>query len=93
MRLGRTRAELRNTMSYREFIQWQAFNSISPIGDERNADIGPALTRQLMVQLQSTKSAPRHPLEDFMPFRPRTPPPETDLDAALIAWARSNGAS
>lgn len=90
--MGRTRAELRKSMSHREFMQWLAFNSISPIGDERCHDLGPALNRQMMVQLQAGKSAQRYPLDDFLPFRPRYEP-ENDLDAALVAWARSQGAS
>jgi len=80
-------------MSYREFVQWQAFNSISPIGDERTADTGPALIRQHMTNLVSKKGAQSIPLADYLPFRQAPPQPENDLDAALIAWARSHGAS
>jgi hypothetical protein len=35
LRLGRTVAELQDTMSGEEFSQWAAYDLISPIGDER----------------------------------------------------------
>lgn len=88
LRFGKTRAELRRDMTYREFAQWAVWNARSPIGDERCYDMGHALSRVTAAQIASKPNTKFH-LEDFLPFAHR--PNVSEGEAALLAWARTYG--
>lgn len=89
MRLGKTRAELRASMTHREFMQWAVWNSISPIGDERCHDLGPALSRMTAAQI-AAKPNTKFLLEDFLPYAHR-PKLANDWEQELLDWARKEG--
>jgi hypothetical protein len=72
-------------------MQWAIFNRISPIGDDRTADLGPALIRKTLVDIHTPKGGKEYSVEDFMPFAYRRPD-ISDLDRALIEWGKSLGA-
>jgi hypothetical protein len=78
-------------MSNREFMQWACFHSISPIDDERCFDLPAAMIRQTIFGAHAGKDQSVPPLSDFLPFAQK-PTAQTDVDAALIAWAKANEA-
>lgn len=67
LRLGRTVAEIDQTMSAREFDLWQAFNVFEPIGIMRE-DI---LIANLIHKLVLLNGIDDKSLSDFMLFRDR----------------------
>jgi len=91
LRLGKTRGELRASMTYREFMQWAIWNRVSPIGDERCHDLGPALQRKTLVDLHTPKGGKDTRLDDFLPFAYR-PPGLSDVEREILRWAKDQGA-
>lgn len=79
-------------------MQWAAFDSISPIGDERAFDLGPALIRKTLVELKGAKDVE---LRHFMPFGGRQEEQEDGTDRPrfeqaaeemMMRWAENMGA-
>lgn len=77
-------------MTNREFMQWAVWNSVSPIGDERCHDLGPALERMTTAQIHSPKGT-QFELQDFLPFSLK--PKFNDIEAGFMRWAKQMGAS
>jgi hypothetical protein len=71
LRLGRTVAELEASMSLEEFMDWLAWDSVSPIGDERCFDLPGAMQRQVQIALARSKRPPD--LDSLLPFRQQKP--------------------
>lgn len=91
LRLGKTRAQLRGLdepMTNREFIQWAAYHSISPIDDERCHDLGPALVRATIAAANGAKDI--NPI-DLLPFRKRISDAFDGFERGLARWAEKNG--
>lgn len=79
LRLGRTLAELRATMSAAEFGLWQAFDAESPITDDRN-DFLAAMVASAAFQAQGAKVK----LSDMLPNwggEPRSEATEIDEES------------
>jgi hypothetical protein len=64
--MGRTVAELMETLSARELQQWQAFDRINPIGDERIDLLIGIMTASLINSQPGRKR--KFKASDFMPF-------------------------
>lgn len=75
-------------MSHREFMQWAAFHSISPIDDERAHDLGPALIRATVAAAHGAKDV--NPI-DLLPFRKRMSDAFEGAEKALARWAERHG--
>lgn len=56
LRLGKTLAELEQSLTAREYYQWIAFDKLSPIGDERS-DIHAAQVASSVYQSQGVKAS------------------------------------
>lgn len=54
LRLGKTLAELRQTMTARELVLWMAYDQQSPIGDRRG-DVQSAQIAMAVLQSQGAK--------------------------------------
>ncbi|AOI88971.1 phage tail assembly protein T [Burkholderia pseudomultivorans] len=54
LRLGKTLAELRSSMSAAEFVLWQALDAESPISDDRY-DLHAAMVASAVFQAQGAK--------------------------------------
>lgn len=77
-------------MSNREFTQWLAFHTKSPIDDERCFDLGPALIRHTHIAGNTPKD--KHPpsIEALLPFSER-PRELNDFERGLLQWAEATG--
>lgn len=75
-------------MSYREFVQWAAFHSVSPIDDERAFDLGPALVRATIAAAHGSKDV--NPI-DLLPFRKRLSDAFDGPEKMLARWAERHG--
>ena len=62
--MGRTVAELRSSMSWREFREWAAYYQIEPFGDSF-ADLRNALLRKDLACMFNDK-ARREPITEYM---------------------------
>lgn len=69
LRLGRTRAELLESISADELQEWRAFDSLEPIGDWRH-DLGSGVMAAALVNLHMPKGKPPLTALDFMPLHP-----------------------
>ena len=76
--LGRTVAELEETMSSRELTEWIAFNAIQPFGDTR-ADLRSAIIASTVANCHRTSGTP-FKVADFMPYEEK---PKNDVEASL----------
>lgn len=76
LRLGKTRAELGRDMTLREFMQWVAWDTVDPIGDERCHDLPGAMQRQVAMAAAGMKNVPK--IEELLPFRDRSSMPTVD---------------
>ena len=88
-----TVAEMQERMTSREMSEWQAFDRIDPIGDERQ-DYGSALVAWMVASAFSGKGA-RPKLEDFMPKWEKRVQGQTqeEMTAAIMAWANQHNAA
>lgn len=68
-------------------MQWAAWNAVSPIGDERLTDVGPALIRRTLHQVHGDKRDLA--IEDFLPFKDSRY--ENDGEDAWMRWAEKYG--
>ena len=97
--LGKTLAELRACLSYREFREWCWFYEIEPFGDQR-ADLRTGIVAATMKNSYAHGVPPEQLAKpaDFMPFIERpdaplldAPPAQVDerqlSDEELAAWA------
>lgn len=75
-------------MTAREFTQWAAFHSISPIDDERAHDLGPALVRATLAAVHGGKVNP----VELLPFRIRLSDDFDGAEKTLMKWAEMQGA-
>lgn len=83
--MGRTVAELLQTISAEELQEWRAFDQISPIGDERS-DLLTGVMTSTMVNIQPRKDKKIFKPIDFMPFatdRDRSKSVSEDIRAAF----------
>jgi hypothetical protein len=93
--LGKTVRELRETLSYREFVEWCQFYEIEPWGDHRadlRAGVIAATLQNVYYQAVGAEQTAR-PL-DYMPYVDKPEPekePEIDIheltDEQIAAWA------
>lgn len=81
--MGRTVSELRATLQVEEMVAWMAFDTLSPLSDER-MDINFANLCVTMCNAQGAKKRSGAPfvLEDFLLFR------EKPSDAKPLAFMR-----
>ena len=66
LRLGRTVAELRDSLSEEEFRWWQAYHHISPISDDRG-DYHAAITSSTMANAMRGPKTTAYKITDFLP--------------------------
>lgn len=85
-----TLAELGERMSAREFLDWQTFDSLEPIGGER-IDLAAGIIASTIANASrdAKRTKPFKPA-DFMPLAPQPPAPKDGGLAAFIAWARAH---
>lgn len=67
MTLGKTVAELEQTMSGRELSEWEAFSRLELIGPDRSDFNIAMLTSMLFNLFKNKKTKPATPM-DYMPF-------------------------
>jgi len=65
LRLGRTVEELEASISHQELVNWQGFNLIEPIGDNRQ-DIQFAALLQLLTNIYRKPQTEPYPLSEFL---------------------------
>ena len=75
-------------MSSMEFVEWQAFFSLAPFGDDR-ADIRSAMICKTLADVNTPKGQTRMRLADFMP---RFGPPEVQSPEAMLSQAEQANA-
>lgn len=78
-------------MSLREFAQWQVFDILSPIGDGRCHDLGPALIRHTTVAINSGSNSRQPELNEFLPYTFKRRNADQDCEAAFMSWAQQQG--
>lgn len=85
-----TLAELGERMTAREFLAWQAFDAVEPIGGER-LDLAAGIVAATIANANrdAKRTKPFKPA-DFMPLAPRPPSPPDGGLAEFIAWARDH---
>ena len=85
-----TLAELGERMSAREFLDWQTFDSLEPIGGER-IDLAAGIVAATIANAnRDPRKGKAFRPADFMPLSPK-PPPATDGGLAdFLAWAREH---
>lgn len=64
---GRTVAELKRDMSSKEFVDWAAYNNISPFTPDR-VDLGFAVVAKMLYDIHKKKGARGLTYIDFMPL-------------------------
>lgn len=62
-----TVSQLERTLSAAELAEWEAFNEIEPIGDDR-ADLRTGILASLWANMHRRKGSPAFKPTDFMPF-------------------------
>lgn len=77
-------------MSHREFTQWLAFHTKSPIDDERCFDLGHALVRHTQIASNTPKDKSLPSIESLLPFSER-PRDLNEFERGLLQWAESMG--
>jgi hypothetical protein len=77
--LGCTLAELSVRMTAHEYMQWQAFDVLDPIGSHRS-DLQFAMLQHWLLQLHSTEAANKLSVTDLLMFD-RYPADVDPLDA------------
>jgi hypothetical protein len=95
--LGRTVAELQQTLSAAELVEWLAFYRIDPWGGYR-ADLGAAMVASTLANVHRTASSQPFTPDDFIPYarHPEPPPDHAQISAAwrerfnLIRRSRQN---
>jgi len=85
--LGRTVAELEETMSSRELTEWIAYNAVQPFGDTR-ADLRSAIIASTVANCHRTSGTP-FKVADFMPYEDK--PKGAPLDAVKQLRAMFGG--
>lgn len=73
-------------MSSREFVEWMAFYTLEPFGEERD-DLRAAVVAKTIVDVNTAKGR-RAKLEDFMPHF--DPPVEQDVGDMLQVVEQMN---
>lgn len=84
--LGRTLAELGETLSAEEFALWLADYARSPWGPER-ADVGPAIVASTIANVHRRPDSRPFSAADFLPFQERTdaaPPSDYESTKAFL---------
>jgi hypothetical protein len=89
--LGRTVAELEETMSSRELTEWIAYNAIQPFGDTR-ADLRSAIIASTVANCHRTSGTP-FKVADFMPYedKPRGAPLDAVKQLRAMFGGKRNG--
>lgn len=82
--MGRTLAELGETMSADEYALHLADDQISPWGPERMADLPAAIVATVFANAHKGKDAPAFKLADFMPLSHESEP-DVEPDEQSIA--------
>lgn len=85
--LGKTVAELEETMSSRELTEWIAYNAVQPFGDTR-ADLRSAIIASTVANCHRTSGTP-FKVADFMPYEEK--PKGAPLDAVKQLRAMFGG--
>lgn len=87
--LGRTVAELEQTMSGQELTEWIAYDSLEPFGDQR-ADLRAGIVAATMANCHRSRGDSFKP-QDFMPFvEKRNASPEEAMQALRAAFGRKD---
>ena len=96
LRLGMSVEKLERTVSARELAEWEAFDSIDPIGDERG-DLLMGILASLMANMNRKKGSKAYRPSDFMPFVDREAVKKADtaalgeqIKAALAGGGKRN---
>jgi hypothetical protein len=84
--LGRTVAELEETMSGRELTEWMAYDSLEPFGEQR-ADLRSGIVASTIANCHRSRGPAFKP-QDFMPFVEK---PSADPATALHALRKAFG--
>ena len=85
LRLGRTVAELLQTISSEELTEWIAYHGISPIDDARG-DLQAGIVASIVANVNRSSKTPAFKPSDFMPYIDRTE--EKQQGNAFVAEAK-----
>lgn len=86
MKLGKTVAELRESMSSKELTEWIAYYDIDPFGSERS-DLNSAIIAQTIANTNRGQNQAPYDVKDFMPsFEEKQLTPDQEFQQMGIAF-------
>lgn len=89
--MGRTREELLATITARELIEWQVFDSIEPIGDRR-ADLRAGSIVQAVISPHIKKGKKTPTLQECsLDFEPKKKQTGSEMEQLLKSLVRAKG--
>lgn len=89
--MGRTREELLATITARELIEWQVFDSIEPFGDRR-ADLQAGSIRQAILAVNTKKGKKVPTLQECsLDFEPKKKQTESEIEMMLKSLVIAKG--
>lgn len=75
---------LKQRMTHREFAEWCWVFDRQPFDDQRCFDLPAALQISHLLNLHLREGMQPFTHHDFMPFTPRPPPADEDIDQLVI---------
>jgi hypothetical protein len=88
--LHMTVAQLERSMTQRELLDWQRFESVHQPLPDRLGDLHTALLASIIVNLaRSADATPARPADFLVIREPEPPPPDdglSEVDRQMLAW-------